>query len=176
MRLFPYVVVHVALTLSSTIAILHEHSDDAKGSTNKNFNLVMILADDLGYGDLGCYGHPTSLTPNIDSLARDGMRFTQFYSASPVCSPSRAAVVTGRLPARSGVYCANGTEACHDPTASNCCNGVFLPGMPGGLPKTEVTIATALKRLGWEGRSALVGKVRRLCCSNNQQCACLFMT
>ena len=116
-------------------------------------NFLVFLSDDLGFGDLGSYGHPTSLTPNIDRLATDGMRFTQFYSASPVCSPSRAAVVTGRLPARNGVYCANGTEACADPKDSGCCNGVFLPGMPGGLPKSEVSFATALKRLDWPGLS-----------------------
>ena len=52
-------------------------------------NFVLLLADDLGFGDLGCYGHPTSLTPNLDRLAAGGLRFTDFYSTSPVCSPSR---------------------------------------------------------------------------------------
>jgi hypothetical protein len=54
-------------------------------------NFVVIFADDLGYGDLGCYGHPTIKTPNLDRMAREGMRFTQFYSAAEVCTPSRAA-------------------------------------------------------------------------------------
>ena len=65
-------------------------------------NFVVIFADDLGYGDLGCYGHPTIRTPHLDRMAREGMRFTQFYSAAEVCTPSRAALLTGRLPPRSG--------------------------------------------------------------------------
>lgn len=52
-------------------------------------NFVLLFADDLGFGDLGCYGHPTSLTPNLDRLAAEGLRFTDFYVTSPVCSPSR---------------------------------------------------------------------------------------
>ena len=52
-------------------------------------NIVILLADDLGYGDLGCYGHPYSTTPNIDAMASEGLRFVDFYSSSPVCSPPR---------------------------------------------------------------------------------------
>ena len=63
----------------------------------------MILADDLGYGDLSCYGAPDIRTPNIDALARDGMRFTRFYANSPVCSPTRAALLTGCNPDIVGV-------------------------------------------------------------------------
>src|SRR5512138_1606740 len=66
-------------------------------------NVVIIFADDLGYGDLGCYGHPTIRTPNIDRMAAEGMKFTNFYSAAEVCTPSRAALLTGRLPIRSGM-------------------------------------------------------------------------
>src|SRR5213595_446560 len=66
-------------------------------------NIVIILADDLGYGDLGCYGHPTIRTPNLDRMAQEGMRFTDFYAAAPVCTPSRAALLTGRLAVRSGM-------------------------------------------------------------------------
>src|SRR5436190_9034066 len=65
-------------------------------------NVIFIYADDLGYGDLGCYGS-TIRTPNLDRMAAEGARFTQFYSANPVCSPSRAALLTGRYPTRVGV-------------------------------------------------------------------------
>jgi len=63
-------------------------------------NIIFILADDLGYTDLGCYGNPFNETPHIDSLAGHGMKFTQAYSSSPVCSPSRAGILTGIHPAR----------------------------------------------------------------------------
>src|SRR5262245_59125812 len=66
-------------------------------------NIVIILADDLGYGDLGCYGSPTIRTPNLDRMAAEGLRFTDFYSAGEVCSPSRAALLTGRYPIRTGM-------------------------------------------------------------------------
>ena len=59
-------------------------------------NLIIIFADDMGYGDLGCYGHPTIRTPQLDRMARQGMKFTQFYVAASVCTPSRAALLTGR--------------------------------------------------------------------------------
>jgi len=98
-------------------------------------NLVVILADDLGYGDLGCYGHPTIRTPHLDQMAREGMRFTQFYSAAEVCTPSRAALLTGRLPPRSGM-CSNKRR-------------VAFPNTTGGLPDGELTIAELLKAKGY---------------------------
>lgn len=67
-------------------------------------NIVVILCDDLGYGDLACYGHPHIKTPNLDNMAAQGMRFTDFYSSAPVCSPSRVGLLTGRSPNRAGVY------------------------------------------------------------------------
>ena len=67
-------------------------------------NLIVFLADDLGYGDLACYGHPVIQTPNLDAFAKEGARLTQCYSASAVCSPSRSAILTGRTPHRNGVY------------------------------------------------------------------------
>ncbi len=67
-------------------------------------NIVIILCDDLGYGDLGIHGHPHIQTPNIDRLANEGIRFTNFYSTAPVCSPSRVGLLTGRSPNRAGVY------------------------------------------------------------------------
>ncbi len=67
-------------------------------------NILIFLADDLGYGDLGCYGHPIIQTPNLDAFARQGTRFTQCYAACAVCSPSRSAILTGRTPYRNGVF------------------------------------------------------------------------
>src|SRR5687767_2687906 len=105
-------------------------------------NIIIILADDLGYGDLGCYGHPTIPTPNLDRLAAEGMRFTQFYSAAEVCTPSRAALLTGRLPPRSGM-CSNKRR-------------VAFPNTTGGLPADEVTIAELLQASGYA--TACIGK------------------
>lgn len=94
-------------------------------------NVLVILCDDLGYGDLGCYGHPAIQTPNIDRLAAQGIRFTSFYAAAPVCSPSRAGLLTGRNPNRLGVY-------------------DWIPGnSPMHLKQEEITIATLLKRGGY---------------------------
>ena len=75
-------------------------------NTNKSIsqtNFIVIFVDDMGYGDLGSYGHPTISTPNLDMMAREGQKWTQFYSASSVCTPSRAALLTGRLPIRNGI-------------------------------------------------------------------------
>jgi arylsulfatase A len=104
-------------------------------------NIVIILADDLGYGDLGCYGSPTIATPNLDRMAAEGLRFTDFYVASEVCTPSRAALLTGRYPVRSGMY---GKRR------------VLFPNSPGGLPAGEITLPEALKTRGYA--TAHVGK------------------
>ena len=99
-------------------------------------NIVIILADDLGYGDLGCYGHPTIRTPNLDRMANDGMRFTDFYVAACVCTPSRAGLLTGRLPIRSGM-------------SGDLQHRVQTRNSAGGLPPEEITIARALKTKGY---------------------------
>ncbi|HSG01094.1 MAG TPA: sulfatase [Vicinamibacterales bacterium] len=101
-------------------------------------NIVIIFADDLGYGDLASYGHPTIRTPRLDRMAAEGVRLTSFYVASPSCSPSRAALLTGRYPIRTGVNVALGPES------------------QIGLPDEEVTLAEALGRAGY--RTAIVGK------------------
>src|SRR5512136_2734574 len=94
-------------------------------------NMIIILADDLGYADLGCYGHPSIRTPNLDRMATEGLRFTDFYAAAEVCTPSRAALMTGRYPIRSGM--------CHDQFR------VLRRISTGGLPAEEITLPQALK-------------------------------
>ncbi len=105
-------------------------------------NVIIIFADDLGYGDLGCYGHPTIRTPNLDRMAAEGLRLTQFYSAAEVCTPSRAALMTGRYPVRSGM-------------AHNQFR-VLRSVSTGGLPQSELTMAEALKSSGY--RTGIIGK------------------
>ncbi|MEQ9441669.1 MAG: sulfatase-like hydrolase/transferase [Cyclobacteriaceae bacterium] len=79
-------------------------SNTASTEQTKTPNVLILLADDLGYGDLSCYGHPVIQTPNLDQLASEGVRLTDCYSAAPVCSPSRAGLLTGRMPNRLGIY------------------------------------------------------------------------
>jgi arylsulfatase A len=105
-------------------------------------NIVVVFCDDLGYGDLGCFGHPTIQTPNLDRMAAEGIKLTQFYSAAPVCTPSRAALMTGRLPIRSGM--------CSDKRR------VLFPDSGGGIPETEITLAEALRERGYA--TGCVGK------------------
>src|SRR5262245_59380646 len=76
----------------------------AAQAAEKKPNVILFLADDLGYGDLACYGHEKIQTPNLDAFAKQGVRLTQCYAASAVCSPSRSAILTGRTPHRNGVY------------------------------------------------------------------------
>ena len=71
--------------------------------SNDKPNFVVIFCDDLGYGDIGDFGSPIIRTPNLDQMAREGQKWTQFYVADPVCTPSRAALITGRLPIRNGM-------------------------------------------------------------------------
>jgi len=111
-------------------------------------SFILIVADDLGYGDLGCYGHPTIMTPNLDRMADEGMRFTQFYVGAAVCSPSRAALLTGRYGFRTGVY---GTD---DPLGNT--GVVFLQNSAGGLPPSEITMAEVLKEKGYA--TGIIGK------------------
>lgn len=105
-------------------------------------NVVVLFADDLGYGDIGPFGHPTINTPELDRMAQEGMTLTQFYVAASVCTPSRAALLTGRLPVRNGM-------------ASDE-RRVLFPNSPGGLPDEEITIAEALKDEGYA--TAAIGK------------------
>ncbi len=99
-------------------------------------NFILFLADDLGYGDLGCYGNPINRTPNLDRCASEGTRFTDCHAAGTVCSPSRAGLLTGRHPYRSGIY--------------------YLLGGGAHLRREEVTVASLLKKAGYD--TCFVGK------------------
>lgn len=101
-------------------------------------NVVLILADDLGYGDLSSYGHPIIRTPRLDRLASEGMRLTSYYAGAPLCTPSRAALLTGRYPIRVGLPKVLGPEATN------------------GLPRGETTLADSLKQRGYQ--TMMVGK------------------
>lgn len=105
-------------------------------------NIIIIFADDLGYGDLSCYGHPTIITPHLDRMATEGQKWTNFYVAASVCTPSRAGLVTGRYPIRSGM--------CSDRSR------VLFPNSTGGIPAQEITIAEQLKKAGYA--TAAIGK------------------
>lgn len=100
-------------------------------------HIVIFLADDLGYGDLGCYGHPIVQTPHLDAFAREGVRLTDCHSAGTVCSPSRASLLTGRTPYRTGFYSIAGPEGSH-------------------LRREEISLATLLKNQGYD--TCFVGK------------------
>ena len=107
-------------------------------------NFIVIFCDDLGYGDLGCYGSEKNRTPHLDQLAKEGMRFTDFYSSSPVCTPSRASLLTGCYPRRIGMH--------EDFTG----HWVLIPRSRRGLAADELTLAEALKPKGYA--TACIGK------------------
>src|SRR5690606_16601698 len=106
--------------------------DDASAADQPRMNVIVILADDLGWTDLGCYGSDLYESPHLDRLAADGMRFTSNYSACTVCSPTRAALLTGKYPARLHI-----TD--------------WIPGLPPDNPKLLVPDFT--KHLSYEERT-----------------------
>lgn len=131
-------------------------------------NVVIIFADDLGYGDLGSYGNTVLRTPHLDRLAREGVRFTDFYASAPSCSPSRAGMLTGRYPLRTGVNfpIQPDTDSWRRrlglATAAVSAKLGMTDTMHGaqsavkGLPESEITLAEALRVAGYD--TALIGK------------------
>lgn len=121
---------HRSVGLSLALALLLAAASSAAPHPQRP-NLLLVVCDDLGYGDLGCFGHPRIKTPNLDKLAVEGMRFTACYSAGAVCSPSRTGLMTGRTPCRVGIHC-------HIPW-----------GSPMHVQRQEVTIASLLRESGY---------------------------
>lgn len=122
--------------LCSYSTSLAQHSDQTKP------NIVVIFTDDQGYGDLSSYGAPNIRTPHLDKMASEGQKWTHFYAAASVCTPSRAGLLTGRYPVRSGM-------------ASDV-HRVLFPDSKGGLPEAEITIAEQVKKAGYQ--TAMIGK------------------
>lgn len=134
----------ISTILLATLMLAVSVSFDAQAQKKKNkpYNFVILFADDLGYGDLGTYGHPTIRTPYLDQMAAEGQKWTNFYVGASVCTPSRAALLTGRYPIRSGM--------------TSRVNRVLFPDSKNGLPASEVTLAEQLKSAGYA--TACVGK------------------
>ena len=116
-------------------------------------NIVLIMADDLGYGDLACYGNPRVRTPNIDQLAKEGVRFTQHYANGPECSPTRTALLTGRYQQfAGGLECAIGTG-----NVGRYDDAISLAKINElGLPASSAVIPKAIQNQGY--KCAVYGK------------------
>lgn len=133
----------IALTGLLSVGYLSQRCTvDNERDRQQKPNFIIIFADDLGYGDIGVFGHPTISTPNLDRMAYEGQKWTQFYVAASVCTPSRAGLLTGRLPIRSGMASSR--------------RRVLFPDSNGGLPPGEITIASLLRDNGY--RTAMAGK------------------
>jgi arylsulfatase A len=137
---FPSNLVMTCLMLSLLAA--KAGAADASSPTDRLPNFIVIFCDDLGWGDLGCYGNPTIRTPHLDRMAAEGQKWTQFYVAAPVCTPSRAALMTGRYPIRNGM--------------SSRVRPVLFPNSGAGLSPAEITVAELLKQKQYA--TAIFGK------------------
>ncbi|MCZ6671749.1 MAG: sulfatase-like hydrolase/transferase, partial [Verrucomicrobia bacterium] len=116
--------------------------------TDRPLNFVIIFIDDLGYADIGPFGSTLNRTPNLDRMAAEGMKLTNFYVAASVCTPSRAALLTGCYPQR--------VDMEHNALPGSGNNLVLFPGDPKGLNPSEITIAEMLKEQGYA--TAIIGK------------------
>ena len=134
--------IYISLVLVTGLSTLGNKVYGQSVNSKNPPNFVIIFADDLGYGDLSSYGHPTIKTPNLDLMASEGQKWTNFYVGASVCTPSRASLLTGRLPIRSGM-------------TSNKVR-VLFPNSVNGLPSSEVTLAEQLKKVGYG--TACIGK------------------
>ncbi|XP_018412824.1 PREDICTED: N-acetylgalactosamine-6-sulfatase [Nanorana parkeri] len=116
------------------------------GENGTRPNIILLLMDDMGWGDLGVFGEPSKETPHLDQMAAEGMLFPDFYTANPLCSPSRAALLTGRLPVRNGFYTTNAHSR----------NAYTPQEIVGGIADSEVLLPELLKKAGYVNK--IVGK------------------
>lgn len=126
------------------------------GAAPRRPNIVLIVADDLGYGDLGCYGNQQIRTPNLDKLAADGVRFTDFAVSWPACTPSRGSILTGRYPQRNGLYDMIRNDEVNWKFQFDEAGYAVSPEMTLGLDLREITIPKVLKEAGYA--TGAVGK------------------
>jgi len=141
LHVFVQATILAGLVAGLGLLVFGNHARGAEPSGRPN--VVLILADDLGYGDLGCYGHPTFKTPRLDRLAAEGASLTQFNTPAPFCAPTRASLLTGRYPFRCGLT--------QNPAPDG---GPAADAL--GLPKTEVTLAQVLHGAGYA--TGMLGK------------------
>ena len=128
-----------SVNITLGIAALFLVTSTSKASTVPPPNFIIIFADDLGYGDLGCYGAQNYQTPELDRMAQEGMRFIDCSVSDSICTPSRAGLLTGRYAQRWGYK-----------------RSVYFPWSNDGMPQSEITIAEVLKAADYQ--TALIGK------------------
>lgn len=131
-----------AIALTAFLTDRESFAAERQKQKEEKTNFIIILCDDMGYGDISCFGNPTIKTPNIDRMACDGMKMTQFYTGSPTSTPSRSALLTGRLSVRNGMY--------------GDTNNVLFPDSKAGLGQDEITLAKILKEGGYS--TGCIGK------------------
>uniref|UniRef100_UPI0037E8D7A6 N-acetylgalactosamine-6-sulfatase n=1 Tax=Semicossyphus pulcher TaxID=241346 RepID=UPI0037E8D7A6 len=134
-----------SLTLALLCGVIC-YSWTEKPSKVSSPNIIIMLMDDMGWGDLGVFGQPSKETPKLDAMAAQGMLLPNFYTANPLCSPSRASLLTGRLPIRNGFYTTN----------AHARNSYTPQEIVGGIPRDEIVIPQMLKKQGYV--SKIVGK------------------
>ncbi len=141
---------HTIIGTCAVILLLTSFSCNSSKKINKQqaknqpYSIILIVADDLGRNDLGCYGNNFIETPNLNAMARQGIKFTNAYAAAPLCSPSRASIITGNNPAR-----INLTEHLHGYSPAGPGQKLITPKIETGLPPALITIPEALQPAGY---------------------------